>query len=231
MIDLKNEEEEFIFKNNWDVAIPLSYDVTAAGTMIDVFPSFEHVAKKMSDTFGADMFSERCFEFLRSTVAPVMSARGYVEEKHEAGAWGYILRYGGMPHTSETCDAEIRRCTAEDENINITGYDIDATVSDGRLCYGAVCDRKVVAVALTHSPVTDTHDGCVEIGVECALKYRRRGFASACAAALAHELKSRGLDAEYRCRHTNLKSLATAHRAGFREFGRYYYYVFVRREK
>ena len=224
MIKIDHEGESFVFENDWDVAIPLSYEMVGGELKVSVFPMFESVAEELASRFGDDPFSLECFDFLSASISFEMLRRGYIEEKHEKNSWGHVFRY---EHAREFPEY-VRECKAEDEENNITSYDIKATVESGRLCFGAEVDGKIVAIAAAHA--AEDIDGVLEIGVECALDYRRHGYASACASALASAMAARGITAEYRVRHTNVASVATARSAGFEDVGSYYYYVFVRRE-
>lgn len=85
--------------------------------------------------------------------------------------------------------------------------------------YGVVEDERVVSVAYAHrSGIME--DQVVDIGVETAMPYRRRGFAKAVVGVVTAHMVRRGGEALYACSPRNFGSVATARSVGFEWYSR-----------
>ena len=83
-------------------------------------------------------------------------------------------------------------------------------------------EASVGGASVSHASVNDisSEDGKVEIYVETEERYRGRGFATACVAALRDYLVKKGKSVKYITDADNAPSLKVAEKAGFEEEGR-----------
>ena len=214
---LDEDGEEFVFENEWDIAIPVDLLLDGNRLRITCFPCVESLVRGWFDRYGKDVFSDTALRSLTASLIPEMRKRQYVPEP-KRHRWGYLLRQTKAVVTQLSC---VKRLLPEDEVRNLTGYDIEASLEEGCIGFGAEEDGKIVAVAMTHA----APDATAEIGVETVKAYRGKGYASACLTALSSCLKSEGCMPEYRCFFDNAASLRTAEKAGYTPEGKYYYFV------
>jgi len=86
------------------------------------------------------------------------------------------------------------------------------------IVYGVLTDGRVASYAFAHrSGVME--DSVVDIGVETAPAYRRRGYAKTAVSAAVEHITRTGGEARYGCRPDNLASIATARSVGFVPYG------------
>jgi len=87
------------------------------------------------------------------------------------------------------------------------------------IVYGFVEDRRVVSVAYAHrSGIME--DQVVDIGVETAEGYRRKGYAKTVVSAVTAHMVQAGGQALYACSPRNFASIATARSVGYELYGR-----------
>ena len=220
---LDAEEEAFVFENEWDTVIPISFTHTPEqGTVLTAFPQVEKVARAFLDRYENDPTSDEALHFLFEGLAPYMEKWGYHDDRFR-DRWGYVLRADGVSAIPTPC-VQVVPLVAADEEGNETTYDLEATCETGCLGYGVKVDGKLVSLAVTHESPEEC-ETVVEVGVETIPAMRGKGFATACLAALAKDLITCGMTVEYRCQRYNEASRHVALAAGFRVTGRYYYYV------
>jgi GNAT superfamily N-acetyltransferase len=87
------------------------------------------------------------------------------------------------------------------------------------LVYGIVMDDHVVSVAYAHRTGV-MEEEVADLGVETAPAYRKRGYASACVAAVTAHTTAQGGEALYGCSPANVASIATARGTGYIPYGR-----------
>jgi hypothetical protein len=93
----------------------------------------------------------------------------------------------------------------------------DHCFPDG-IVYGVVVDARVVSIAFAHrSGIME--DQVVDVGVETAPAYRRRGYAKTVVSAVVEHIAQVGGEARYACSPENHVSAATARSAGFVPYG------------
>ncbi len=211
--------EQFVFENDWDTVIPVSFETIGGESEITVFPSVARAVEDALRPHFDDLYSDEALSSLFAALLPYMETWGYADDRFR-DRWGYVLR-GGAP----TADfSHAGRLTPEDESRNDTTYDIRESLLDGRWVYGVLEKGRVVSLAVTHTPVTE-ETRRVEVGVETVPASRGKGYAKESLAALMAALSARGIEVEYRCQRYNHASRAVARSAGLSEVGKFYYYV------
>lgn len=212
------EDEEFVIGNDFEMAIPISYEEISGDVTIFAYPSVKKETESFLRAHAKDLFSDVALADLYRAMAPFLKAHGYTDDRFR-DRWGYIFR-----GTASYDGIKAERLAAADEEYNRTTYDLALSDEDGRLMYGVKENGYVVAVAVTHENVDDAKS-VMEVGVETVPPFRGRGYAKACLSALSQALKARGMETEYRCQRYNRASYAVAAGAGLSPVGKYYYYV------
>ncbi len=203
-----------------DVIVPFSFvHEYNRGTVVSAYPQLTAIVKRFLRLHGNDPTAEAALSFLFEKISPCMQKLGYKDDWHRDN-WGYILR-----QTQESLSAPIMAVplTEEDQAHNLTTCNIKEILSAGCLAFGIKENDTVVSVALTHTAPNNADH--VEVGVETAVRARRKGYATAALCALASVLRERGVQAEYRCSRDNIGSYRVACGAGFAEVGKFYRYL------
>ncbi len=216
---IDHEGEDFVFENDWDTVIPVSYTTIGGETTVTVYPSIEQDIRRLFCDEIRDPYGKEDMKKLFSVLLPYMEKWGYADDRFR-DRWGYI--YKGCESSLEPEDA--RLLTKSDERRNQTTYDIAESLNDGRLAVGIVRNGRVVSLAVTHEALFSDMDE-VEVGVETVKSERGHGYAARCLAKMILELKKRNITTVYRCQRYNTASRRVAEKAGLTEVGRFYYYV------
>ncbi len=87
------------------------------------------------------------------------------------------------------------------------------------IVYGIVTDKRVVSVAYAHRTGIMESE-VADLGVETAPAHRKRGYASACVAAVTAHITAQGGEALYGCNPANVASIATARSTGYIPYAR-----------
>jgi len=217
------EGRDFVFENDWDTCIPVSFEDTADGGLtVACFPELTGLLRPHFERHADDPFSAEALRGLWTMLAPFLAEWGYADDRFR-DRWGYILRFTPEMPVALPPDDRIRPLTAADEDINHTTFDLESSADAGLVACGAEENGKIVSLAITHTPPEDMD--VVEVGVETIPSARKKGLASASLAALTRQLTEAGHTVEYRCQRYNRASRRTAQRVGFADCGRYYFYV------
>lgn len=215
--------QEFVFENEWDTVIPVSFEQVGDTLTVSYFPAVEKEIQSHFAKFGKNPFKKSALEALWATLDPFMKKWGYADDKFR-DRWGYILSFSSAATPNITPFSSTVPLKRDHEDQNQTTYDIEYSVDSGCLGFGTVEGDKVVSLAMTHSPLPDT-PSTVEVGVETVPAARKKGYAKSNLAALTVALGNLGHTTEYRCQRYNHASRKTALAVGFKEIGKYYYYV------
>lgn len=217
------EGRDFVFENDWDTCIPVSFEDAPDGSLVvTCFPELTQLLRPHFLRCADDPFSGAALQALWAMLAPFLAGWGYADDRFR-DRWGYILRLTPEMPVCGFPDERIRPLDIADEDINRTTFDLASSAEAGLVAYGAQEEGKIVSVAITHTPPDEAD--VVEVGVETIPAARRKGLAAASLAALSAALLRQGHTVEYRCQRYNRASRKTAQRVGFSDCGRYYFYV------
>ncbi len=235
MIKLDSGGEEFVFENDWDTAVPITVRKKDDGDVyIEVFPTYEAEAREFEKNFSEDPFSPDALAFIWERIGAPMAKRGYEDEKKFRHRWyyNYVLKsaenlnFGAiLPGTDRLTKKLIRG------KKDLTTFDLDRYIEEEIPAFVHVTDGQIVSIAAENAACSGDFDddgecgGVTEIGVETAVRHRRRGYAASCAAALSRELIGEGIYVTYETDCDNTASQKTAESAGFVRYGKCYYYV------
>jgi len=108
----------------------------------------------------------------------------------------------------------------KDESIPpIDGLSLPSYCFPDGIVYGIIVDDHVVSVAYAHRSGL-MEDQIADLGVETAAPYRNCGYAKTVVSAVTDHITSTGGEAIYNCSSSNLASMATASRVGYRLYGK-----------
>ena len=169
--------EEFVFENEWDIAIPVDLLLDGERLRITCFPCTENAVREWYERGWSDVFSESALRALTEVIIPILEEHHYVPEP-KRHRWGYLMRCETPQKT--VAPSNIVHLSSEDEKRNLTSYDIEASLAEGCVGFGALEDGRIVSLAMTHSSPEES----AEIGVETVKAYRGKGYASHCLSAL-----------------------------------------------
>ena len=220
---LDEDGQEFVFENEWDTVIPVSFEMVGDTLSVTVFPEIEAEMRTHFEKYDKNPFEKSALEALWATLAPYMQKWGYADDKFR-DRWGYILSAAPSATSAVTPLPTTRKLEAKDEDMNQTTFDIEYSIEANLLGFGTEEQGKIVSLAMTHSPLEE-EPTTIEVGVETIPSARRKGYAASNLAALVSALGKLGHTTEYRCQRYNHASRKTALKVGMKEIGKYYYYV------
>ena len=220
MIIVDFEGEELVRETQFDIAVPVHIEEFEGDVKIFSYPSLENTCKALENEFSDDLFSENALDFVRNGCAGFRGELGYKEEKYPKN-WGYNFICDNAVDCEENFAERIRR---DGKYRNLTTFNIRDCLAYERVIFAIVKEGQIVSVAVTCESLQKGADW-VEIGTETAVGYRGKGYSTMAVKALSAFLIQKGYRVLYKCHHMNEASCAVAKSAGFKQVGRFYYYV------
>ena len=210
--ELKRQEADF-FDGKYEVAVPFELTYDGTESEICVYPSLRQLADEYLCLFGNDenaMFSEDSVAWACEKFGGFLESHGF---SLSPDSEDYYICYE-LVGTIGEIPSGVRRLEGGEGYNDLTDTDIDGLLECGYIIYAAVVGNDIVAVANTGEPVDEDTPHLVEIGVDTAEPYRRKGYGRACVSALIRELSERGHSAVYECASGNAASIALAKSLG-----------------
>lgn len=220
-IELTWRDESWL--DSGEVAVPL--EITARADAVDVlyYPSAKSLVTEFLERFGEDessLFSRDAILWATENFGAFLDECGF---ELSPDSYDHYINFA-LHTTTAKSSPDVRRLCGGEGYDDLTDTDIDGLLSEGYIVYAAVVDNKIVAVANTGEPI-DGEAREIEIGVDTAEKYRRRGYAKACVSALCAELSRLGHTAIYECASGNAASIRLAESLGGKPIYKKYYIV------
>ena len=185
------------------------------------------IAEEFLCRFADDPLGEEASHWLREQIDPLME--GY--ETAETDCHYLEYRAYDLP-MRDTAPAVCTMTLTEEDyknaepSIELDAFEIEADNPDDGMALVRDGDRIVAFAA-----VNDVQeDALIEINVECAPEYRRRGYGLACTACLTRHFNEMGKGVKYICDTDNLPSLCLAEKAGFDRYSTRFPLVYYRIE-
>lgn len=207
-----------------NVIVPVSFACVGDAVIASAYPSVRSALMPHFEKYCSPdaLFSEDSFSDLDRVLRPYLSAWGYKPAMFPS-RYGISLLQDDASHldASSILDGTVRMTEDLCGMKNHTSMRCADCILRG--AYAHTVRGEIAAVASVNRVSGVGH--CVEIGVECAPEYRRRGYARSCVCALTRELCGAGKVVLYRHYHTNQGSAAVAKSAGFRPAGRFFSYT------
>ncbi len=240
MIRLDCDGEDFVFNNDWDLAVPIVVRKSDGGQMyIEVYPSYEDAAREFESLFQDDPFSDGALRFIWDRIGRDMETRGYNDEKkfRDRFYYNYVIKDPSQIKRDVILPQTVRLTEDSSRGLkNRTTFEIEAYIEEDIPAYIKIEGGEIVAISAKNVSCSGDFDAdpdCVcanEISVETAVGFRGRGYGASCAAALSAELSSNaGSYVLYESDMKNTASQRVAEKVGFFRYGRCYYYVLRRR--
>ncbi len=216
------EKEKRIFKSDYPMIVPFLVESYGDDLEIEVYSGVKRLAKRYVKRYGKDIFSDEALAALNEELEKYALSHGYEGETHERLRWYYSF---SMRSTENLDISAILPSSVkiEDESLeNLTTLDVKENIEKNIPMFATVVDSKIVSMAC----VNEYGEGqkMLEITVETAPEYRRRGYARSNTAALAKYLVENGYSVAYCCSRYNEGSRRIAESLGFDLDGRFYAY-------
>lgn len=204
--------------------VPVSFACVGDAVIASVYPSICSDLTRYFEKYRSSdaLFSDAAFAELDRRLRPHLAEWGYRASMFPSRYGISLLQENAASvPASEILDGTVRMTEAVVNIPNCTSMKSSDCAARG--AYAQIADGQIVCIASVNR-VSDMEQ-CVEIGVECAPDYRRRGYAASCVCALTRDLCAAGQVVLYRHYHTNVGSAAVARAAGFTPVGRFFSYT------
>lgn len=206
-----------------DTAIPISIRQNGdSEPEITVLPSVKKVATKLERDFEGKLFSKEAHAYLRESIRPFMDSIGFFDNIQSRKI--SLVMFRGEKELNPVKAVLLTDKSAFKKNH--TTAPVDQLIELGHTVCAVIEDSDIVCVAYTNLPPDGS---AVEIGVETAPSYRRKGLAKDALSKLICELENNEKEAIYICSQSNTASVRLAASLGFVTEATEYDYVFRRK--
>ncbi len=198
-----------------EVAVPLEIAFHDGVADIEYYPAAEQIVREFTSLYGESeqaMFAPDATAWLAERFETFLDAHGF---SISPDCEDYYTVYTLTPSDAPT-DERIIRLQSPRKYSDLTETDIDGLLDGGYIIYAAIVDGNIAALANTGVPVDSDSPEEIEIGVDTAEDYRRRGLGAACVRALTNELCRMGHTVTYECASGNTASVKLAESVGGR---------------
>lgn len=220
------EDEKYILESEHnEVIVPFLISENKDETYIEAY----HAVKKEVDELiiyqNINCFSKKGIDEIDKALYPYILSLGY--EREICGKYKWYLSY-------EMRDADrLNRDLILPETVKIgkrhlklknrTTFDISELTDKKLTAFAVIENEEIVSIAAVNEHARGQK--MLEITVETAPEYRRRGYAASTTAALTDHLLGRGYSVAYVSSRYNRNSVKTAEKVGFEYVGRFYAYT------
>ena len=223
-LEIKYAERDEAWLNGGEVAVPIEITVRDSVAQIEYYPSAKGIVDEFVRLYGENedtLFSSEAIAFAAEKFGAFLTSRGF---ELSPDSEDYYINFA-LPSRKIEAHPNVCRLDGTEAFDDLTDTDIGGLISDGYIIYAAVVAGKIVALANTGEPINGDTPKAVEIGVDTAEEYRRRGLGKACVLALTSELSRLGHTAIYECASGNTASVQLAESLGGRIVYKKYYAV------
>ncbi len=229
MIRIAFEDEElesFVMSGGSMIAVPIQIDEEDGDVTVTVYSRYEETAREFISRFGDDPFCADAEAFIARAFSDEMEDFGYT---YEEGVCHVVLNFEAERGKIAPCEISDAALVLIDTEEKLRSYYFDTvrdfSINDGDpvdVAFAAVRDGCVLSVASVNDY---SDDGSLEINVETSVGERRKGYGTACVAALCRYLLDLGERVSYKCRMTNTASVQVAKKCGLTYKGKTYSFV------
>lgn len=221
-ISVITEKDKNIFKSGYPMIVPFLVTEYGDDLEIEVYSGVKRFCKKLVKKYGKDIFSDEVLSELNEELEKYANFHGYEGETHERLRWyhSFSMRSTDNLDVSAILPSSVR--IEEDIYENLTTLEVKDNLEKNIPMFATLEDGKIASMAC----VNEYGEGqkMLEITVETAPEYRKRGFARSNTAALAKYLIEKGYSVAYCCSRYNIGSERIARSLGFDYVGRFYAY-------
>lgn len=222
-------DEAWLYDKDAEVAVPFELTLRDGEALAEYYPAAKPLAEAFLKKFGTDeaqLMSADAIKWAVEHFGELLEKYGFTLSPDSEDCY---IDFALAPLERELAD-NIIRLSGGEGFTDLTETDIEGLCEAGYIIYAAVVGNNIVAVANTGEPIYEDTPCEVEIGVDTAEKYRKKGYGKACVAALIGELRRLGHTAHYECASSNAASIALAEGLGGRVIGKKIYIVGFRDE-
>lgn len=213
IFSIKYTERDESWLHGGEVAVPLEITYRDGVADIEYYPAALGLVTEFAKLYGESeqtMFSRAATEWLAQHFEDFLASHGF---SMSPDSEDYYTVYTLTPSDVVGAD-NIVRLQSPCEYNDLTDTDIDGLLDEGYIVYAAVIDESIAALANTGVPIDADSPEEIEIGVDTAEAYRRRGLGAACVRALTNELCRMGHTVTYECASGNAASVGLAESVG-----------------
>lgn len=216
MVDAEDREfEDDIIKSGYHIAVPVQIEKKTGGQLRIIAYSFAmDMAREFEKRFASDPFSPDALTFLDENIGTLMQKIEYsTEHATERIFFEYRCDCANTAKILPECEL-ISSLDGEEweESLELDAFELDPTNKIDRMA--VIRDGGKIVCYAGLDDVCE-NDGLLEVTVECAEEYRRRGYGTSCVARLTEYLLSIGEKVKYVCENDNIYSKLTAESAGY----------------
>ena len=196
-----------------DVAVPLEITFSCGTANIEYYPAAEDIVSEFVKLYGAEertMLSSSAMQWLNGKFDEFLGKYGFSISPDSAE---YYICYRLEPRCLDMPDCVMKLSSVSEYN-DLTDTDIEGLINGGYIIYAAIVDGNIAALANTGVPIAEHSPEEIEIGVDTAQAYRKRGLGKACVASLTNELYRMGHTVTYECASRNIASVKLAESVG-----------------
>lgn len=221
-ISFSVEKEKAIFKSDYPMIVPFLVSEYSDALEVEVYSGVKRLVKKIMKKCGKDIFSDEALELLNAELEKYANSHGYEGEEHERLRWYYSFSMRDVERLDLSAILSSSVRIERDCFENLTTLEVFENLEKDIPMFATVVDGKIVSMAC----VNEYGEGqrMLEITVETAPEYRKKGYARSNTAALAKYLLENGYSVAYCCSRYNEGSRRIAEALGFDLVGRFYAY-------
>ena len=221
-ISFSTEKEKRIFKADYPMIVPFLVTEQGNDLEIEVYSGVKRLVKRHIKRYADDIFSDESLALINEQLEKYADSHGYEGEEHERLRWYYSFSMRDIKNldTAAILPSSVK---IEDASLeNLTTIDVCENLEKNIPTFASVVDGKIVSLAC----VNEYSEGqrMLEITVESAPDYRKKGYARSNTAALAKYLLENSHSVAYCCSRYNEPSRKIAESLGFDLVGRFYAY-------
>lgn len=221
-ISFSVEKEKSVFKAGYPMIVPFLVSDYGGDLEVEIYSGVKRLAKRFVKKYGKEIFSDEALSLINAELEKYANAHGYEGETHERLRWYYSFSMRDVKNLdiSAILPSSVK---IDDNNFeNLTTLDVRENLEKKIPMFATVTHGKIVSMAC----VNEYGEGqrMLEITVETAPEYRKKGFARSNTAALAKFLLENGHSVAYCCSRYNESSRRIAESLGFDLVGRFYAY-------
>ena len=224
------EDEKEIFDAEYPAVVPFLMEEYGNECRFEVYSGFERSARRFAGEFPEERFSEEALGKICAYSDEYLAERGYSRDKKQTASFYIRYEFTGSGRLLSLCLSDttffLSDIYAPGQSLfvkkggNITTFNLPSLVKKGIPAFVTLCGDRIVSIATVNE--TEEEKNILEITVETAPAFRKRGYAVSNTAALADYIQKLGKKAVYCCRATNLSSRKVAEHCGFEKSGRFF---------
>ncbi len=201
------------------IAVPIEVFLAEGFTepKILVYERFCTTAQTFENLYSDSPFSSNAVRFLKRKLNPLMDKQEMIASPDRC----LIFEEYTAETLEQLTDLPVDQAAILLDDAKSAGMKYSTSqspeVSDDSLASAVIVNGRIIAYAAEND--YSEREDFTEIHVECAPRFRKKGYATQCVVLLAKELLKQGQKVAYIARRTNAASIRVAEKAGFSHKG------------